>query len=180
MNPRKPDGSPWGVIDTTRMHQWFRGEAQRQLRQRDHDLYGIPLDGRVNQPVKVGTTTEWRVNPEWSKNRSSGADQEALQEKLWTEFCAEPRDPDAELAKIGLAHQDDPLPPGAFAMQSALAPIVEQNRVLIEQNAQLLEALKAAQSNGKHVSRADDGPLPVSLRKRQTALTQPIDAEATT
>ena len=108
MGPRKLDGSPWGVSDSVRMHAWFRTEAQRQLRQRDYDLYGIPLDGRVNQPVKRGTTTEWVVNPEWSKNRHTGADREALQEKLWTEFCSEPRDPDAELAKIGLAHQDDP------------------------------------------------------------------------
>jgi len=103
MGPRKLDGSPWGVSDSVRMHAWFRTEAQCQLRQRDHDLYGIPLDGRVNQPVKRGTTTEWVVNPAWSKNRHSGKDREALEEKLWTEFSSEPRDPDAELAKIGLA-----------------------------------------------------------------------------
>jgi len=149
MGPRKLDGSPWGVSDSVRMHAWFRTEAQRQLRQRDYDLYGIPLDGRVNQPVKRGTTTEWVVNPAWSKNRHNGKDREALEENLWTEFCSEPRDPDAELAKIGLAHQEDQLPPGAAAMQAALAPIIAQNRTLIQQNVQLLAALKAARSNGK-------------------------------
>ena len=148
MDPKQLNGQPWRTSDTVRMHVWFRTEADRQLRQRDHDLYGIPLDGRVSEPVRRGTITEWRVNSEWSKNRHSGKDREALQEKLWTEFCSEPRDPDTELAKIGLAHQDDPLPPGALAMRAAMAPIVEQNRVLIEQNRQLLEALKA-NSNGK-------------------------------
>ena len=162
MDPKRLDGLPWGVMDCVRMHAWFRTEAQRQLRQRDHDLFGIPLDGRVNQPVRRGTTTEWVVNPEWSKHRHSGKDREALQEKLWTEFCSEPRDPDAELAKIGLAHQEDQLPPGARAMQSALAPIVEQNRVLIEQNRELLEALKAAQSNGKGLA-----PAPPSRAARE-------------
>ncbi|MDO8631946.1 MAG: hypothetical protein Q7R41_15785 [Phycisphaerales bacterium] len=171
MDPRKPDGAPWGVSDCVRMHAWFRTEAQRQLRQRDHDLYGIPLSGQVTQPVKDGTMTRWVVNPERSKHRSTSADRNALQEKLWTEFCAEPRDPDCELRKVGLVHQEDVLPPQARAMQSALAPIIEQNRVLIEQNAQLLAALRA-NSNGQAPATE-----PTPMGKRQTRLPQSADAE---
>ena len=161
MDPRKLDGTPWGVSDTTRMHAWFRAEALRQLRQRDHDLHGVPLDGRVTQAVKDGSMTKWVVNSEWSKHRSSGADRRALQEKLWTEFCSQPRDPEIELRNVGLSHREDQLLPQARAMQSVLAPVIEQNRVLIEQNAKLLEALKAGE------------PMPVG--RRQNRAQQPAD-----
>ncbi|MFH1108730.1 MAG: hypothetical protein V1790_06000 [Planctomycetota bacterium] len=148
------------------MHAWFRTEAMRQLRQRDHDLYGIPLDGRVQEAVRRGTMTEWVVNPEWSKNRHSGKDRETRQEELWAAFCAEPRDPSAELGKVGLAHMDDPLPPMARSMESALAPIVEQNKILIEQNRQLLEALQHATHNGKVTATE---PTPVGKRQRDVS-----------
>lgn len=91
------------------MLQFFHKQARDELHARDV-ARGLPKSGSCGKWIGHGGDKTFIVDPLLSRLKSSGQEHNVLRGKKWSEFCAEPRDPTIELAKIGFTPSPDETP----------------------------------------------------------------------
>ncbi|MDO8630464.1 MAG: hypothetical protein Q7R41_08215 [Phycisphaerales bacterium] len=116
MRPRKPDGSSWNHEDSNAVLQHLSREATRELSARDV-ARGLPKSLATGAYDRSGV---YRINERWSRIKHSGEEKTNLLMQRWQAFCAEPRDPQSELGKIGLTAS--PVEPSPMA---GVGPMVQ-------------------------------------------------------
>jgi hypothetical protein len=91
------------------MLQHFHKLTRDELDARDV-ARGLPKNLACGQWSSRGNDKVFTVDPLLSRLKHSGEEHQALRGKMWAEFCSEPRDPTAELKKIGFTPSPDETP----------------------------------------------------------------------
>lgn len=156
------------------MLQHCHKEASRELSERDV-ARGLPKSLSCGRWVTRNGASTFVVDPILSRLKHSGEEHGKLRAAKWEAFCAEPRDPAIELAKIGETPSPDETPRMHMA---GLSPTIEAAIAAGIEAGLRAAGLNSGKTPAPHSSPASARPM--TLRQRAKCMeSEPATAETT-